>query len=1001
MSRRRCALPRLLGRLTLLSTLLAPAVARCAVAEQGSPNPPVQLAAAVPRASDAAVELVVDVLLNGERRGDFFLLREAAGGLLLKRDDAVALGLRFPEDRRLSYQGQQYVPLDALEEVSVAFDEKKLTLTILGKTVAAGRTVIDTARAETGRRNAYVPEETSAFFNYALTSSKSDLDDASSFTGTGRFGLRWGEAFFLTDARYARSEGDGEFTRLMSSLTFERPDDLQRLVVGDQFARSGSLGSTLNIGGVGFSKVYALDPYLSTRPRLSLGGETVFPSDAEIYLDGRRIGEYHLPAGEFELQNISAYGGAHTIEVLLRDPFGNERRLRFPGYFSDALLRAGLHEYRYNAGFLREQYGAESNEYGDPVFSAFHRYGVTDALNVGAQAEGGDEVVEGGVQVATLVPRLGQLTLDAAASTGDAGQGWSGALRHAYQQGGFGVNFFLRGTTPDFATVGMKGDAGDRTKVEAGAGLGYSTRRWGGVSLGWSGTRRHSGDENRTSWATYTWDFTSRSTFFLTARLVDETERDFQLALGCTWRLRKDTRVMANFDRTDDTSRETLQVQQNVPRGEGLGYRVFLGSEQDGDGDEYSLNASLQYNARYGTLIFTPHVESQDGERTEGYDVTAAGSLVFAGGFFGASRPVDESFAFVMADHLGDTAVQVNGEDLGRTAASGRLVVPNLAPYHVNEIGLDGTDLPIDLSVTEMKLKLLPPQWSGSCVSFDVVPLRAVFGTLVLARGALKTPLEHREMTVRVGERDVTATVAKGGEFYLENLLPERPEAGAPDPKSCRGIAARLAAGSPVIKPGTYRGRVSGVACEFELTFPDTAEVMTDLGEIVCSVPETLGPAGNGAPPPVAVAQPAPDRSFEKTLPEAFAALLGLWRLDALADEVRHWSIYNFKEKLLAAYFEETGLSSTHGMEFLLRPATLDNLREVNLPCLALASGGPRGQQYVVFAGFERDRAVLIEPGGARREVPAAAWVSSVKGSLVFLVPKAGTPGAGGPGARP
>ena len=182
------------------------------------------------------------------------------------------------------------------------------------------------------------------------------------------------------------------------------------------------------------------------------------------------------------------------------------------------------------------------------------------------------------------------------------------------------------------------------------------------------------------------------------------------------------------------------------------------------------------------------------------------------------------------------------------------------------------------------------------------------------------------------------------------------------------------------------------------MTFPDTTEVMTDLGVIACTAPEPLGPAGNGAPPRAAAPPPAPDRSYEKTLPEAFAALFGLWRLEVLADDVRHWTIYDFKEHLLAAYFEETGLSSTHGMEFLLRPATVESLRAVNLPCLALVSGGPRGLQYVVFAGFDGDRAVVIEPGGVRNEVPAAAWVSSVRGSLVFLVPKAATPGRSPPG---
>jgi hypothetical protein len=88
-----------------------------------------------------------------------------------------------------------------------------------------------------------------------------------------------------------------------------------------------------------------------------------------------------------------------------------------------------------------------------------------------------------------------------------------------------------------------------------------------------------------------------------------------------------------------------------------------------------------------------------------------------------------------------------------------------------------------------------------------------------------------------------------------------------------------------------------------------------------------------------------------------------------------------------------------------VRPATLESLRSVNVPCLALESGGTQGARYVVFAGFEGDQAVVLGPGGLRSEVPAEAWLSNVTGSLMFLVPRAdapeASPGEGGPAEKP
>ena len=96
-------------------------------------------------------------------------------------------------------------------------------------------------------------------------------------------------------------------------------------------------------------------------PTQSLTGSVALPSDMEVYLDGQRIRTERLRPGEFELRDILAYGGARNVQVVLRDAFGRVEQLNYSLYFTDQPLQPGLHEYSYNFGAMRRQFGLQSN----------------------------------------------------------------------------------------------------------------------------------------------------------------------------------------------------------------------------------------------------------------------------------------------------------------------------------------------------------------------------------------------------------------------------------------------------------------------------------------------------------------------------------------------------------------------------------------------------------------------------------------------------------------
>ncbi len=798
--------------------------------------------------------IVVSVVINTQSKGDFFAELDSSGNVYITPEDAGTLKLQYSEDRIVVLRGdEQYIPLNALLDVTYAFDEKKLTVTIIGKTTESSRTAADLFSLRAEAKNIYYPRETSAFINYGLNYALTGEDGFQSLSLTNKLGFSAGNIFFTSDSVYTRTENSDDFVRLQSSATYERRKDLQWLVMGDQYANSGDLGSTVNIGGVGFSKVYRLDPYFITQPVMDLQGTVIYPTQAEIYLNGVLIGKQDIAPGSFDLKNIYSQTGSHNIEVVLKDPFGNIQKISYMAYFSAQMLRKGLHEYSYNAGFLREQYGSKSNEYGDPAFSVFHRYGLTNKLNIGARAEGSDGIYNGGLSADFAVPHAGQFTLTLAGSHSDVNdKGDAISLQHNLQLGNFNTNLLLRKFSRFYATLGNPRPTEDSARYEIRAGMGFMLNPLGSFSVNYAQTENFKDIDTRVISLNYSRTLYKSISLFATGSATRETGDDtiYSGFIGLNFALGEKVRgsVQANLD-SEDVNTETLQVQQDIPVGEGFGYRASVNRTETPADTVIALNPYVQYNARYGIYSFDARIQdSRNGETTESYNASAAGSLVYAGGFFGVSRPVSDSFGIVAFNkQIPGASVFNNGQEIGKTGHSSTMVVPTLSSYGQNKITLDTKNIPIDYSISDVNKTVSPSLWSGSCVYFDAQQLRAVTGSLVVQREGKKMPLEYVEIFVSVGEKSLLSPTGKGGEFYLENSIAEEATAGADtavDKQSCNAIARTIKAGGGTIPPGTYKATVEYESgqCEFVVTFPETEEVITELGEIECV-------ASKGSPP--------------------------------------------------------------------------------------------------------------------------------------------------------
>ena len=745
---------------------------------------------------------ILKIILNEEEKGEFLVHITEDGDFLVRTEDLRKMGFSELKGKISIIEGEEFLSLQSMRGLKVELNEKKLALEMSADPHLFEKRVFTLRYPK--QLKLYYPKDTAGFLNYNVTYYAGDSFHYDKTLVTNQLGFRKGDFLFLTDSSYTQQKGEeGRMVRLMSNLTYDRREDLWRIIGGDFFGFSGELGSTLNMGGLSFSKNYLINPYFIKYPEISFSGMASLPSEVEVYRDGALIKKERVSPGGFELRDIPTYVGSGLVEVVLKDPFGREQRIKLPYFFSDTLLKKGLHEFSYNLGFLREDFGVVSNRYRDFAFLGFHRYGINDSLTAGIRAEASEKVVNFGLTSTYLLPlRLGVLSGSLAWSDSKGSKdGLGGSMSYLYQDQHLSFNLLLRGYTREYSNISIYKIL-ERTKYEASAGAGYTSTFLGSLSLGFSAVKKYIGTDTKTLSASYSRKITDRSNILATFKR-DFENKVSEFMIGFNYYFKHDITASTSYQRADGTSSERIQVLKNLPLGEGFGGRASFERHQ-GEPETYNnYNLQLQYNAKYGQyageFTSTNHVEA--------YSLSAAGGISFIKDTLNFSRPIQDSFALVKVGDLKGVRVYLNNQEIGRTSTSGKVLIPNLGSYYDNQISINDKDIPIEYTITDVLRYVSPPLRSGSYIEFGAVKMQAFTGTLkVKVNGEVK-PVEYIEFKLLVDGKELESSTGKGGEFYLEN-----------------------------IKPGKYKGKFKYLdkMFTFDIIIPKSEEVLIDLGEILC-----------------------------------------------------------------------------------------------------------------------------------------------------------------------
>ena len=109
-----------------------------------------------------------------------------------------------------------------------------------------------------------------------------------------------------------------------------------------------------------------------------MSGEAALPSTVDLYVDNALRMRRQVPSGPFSIQDLPVSTGQGEARLVVRDILGREQIITQPFYTTSRLLKQGLQDYSYELGFVRRNFGIDSNNYGRFIAVGTHRFGLTE-----------------------------------------------------------------------------------------------------------------------------------------------------------------------------------------------------------------------------------------------------------------------------------------------------------------------------------------------------------------------------------------------------------------------------------------------------------------------------------------------------------------------------------------------------------------------------------------------------------------------------------------------
>jgi len=597
------------------------------------------------------------------------------------------------------------------------------------------------------------------FFNYDLRFDRS--------AGLTSLGANWEIGAFakpgLITSSFVSGNNDHGTIRLDTTLRRDDPERITSAVAGDTITRAGSYGASVRMGGLQYQRNFANAPLLITYPSADVSGTAVVPSTVDVYIGNAKAYSTQVKPGPFSVTNLPVPVGAGNVRVVVRDVFGKETTAVVPYVRYDAMLKEGLHDFSYEAGFLRRDYAVKSNSYGDWAAVATHRYGVTNWLTLEGHAEAMTDRGNVGGVIQVTMPVLGLVGVGGAASSG-LGTGTLGKAFFQRNERDWSIGAAAQQQSRNYVDIAFEpGQIRTLSTRQASASARVGDRQWFNV-LGLR-TTDQTGDFYT---ATVGWTLSLTRSATLTANVSQfwgNQPKNAVFSLVLALPLSERDYATASVERRSDAPKTDvlLNISRNLLETDSFGYRILAG--------EQSASRRVELGAFWQTGVGQFGIEAADAFDIRATRAYARGSIAAVGGEWRISRYLDQGFAMVKVADFPDVRVYANGQPVGKTDASGVAVVPRLSGFLPSTIAFEPEDIPLDGSFGENVKQVKIANRMGALVDMGV--LRRLSATLTLVEASGR-PVPAGA-SVRIGETAEEFPVARQGRVYVSGLDRAKP----------------------------------------------------------------------------------------------------------------------------------------------------------------------------------------------------------------------------------
>lgn len=600
-----------------------------------------------------------------------------------------------------------------------------------------------------------------------------DFDGAVNFRGT----VIEAQADYLENDPRSFRRGDVRMVR-------DFPGLMLRAAAGDLSYPVTSFQSFQPMLGVSLARNFSLQPYRVTVPT----GDTSFvvqtPSRVDILVNGQRLRSLRLEPGSYDVSDFPVADGANDVTLMITDATGQVEMRRFPLLADRQLLKKGLHAYAYSAGITADKSGRQIEYAADrPAFSGFHRYGVTETMTVGAQAQGDEDVQQLGASWLKATD-YGTFGIDAAGShMGGAGFDAAAQLSYRYAdiQARQDFSAQLRWRGADFAALGQLQPVNPASYEMAAR---YNFMLPWDVTSGLGGRYRFGRGDAPDDWS-YTFNAGKSFSKGVTVSFTAEHRRREGIGafLSVSWAPPASAHSMQALA---DSFAGTQELRWDYRPAQDIGTAQAYATLLREDGGGVQAGGGLGWRGYRGDVSLRHDTYRDVAGRSEDRSQILAGTaLAYADGVVALSRPISGSFVMLRQhETLAGQTIGVNpslamaqtGADSFRARMDhfGPAVLPDATAYMYYPVRVDTRFLPMGYDVGRDLYTVFPSYRSGTVLTVGHAGNIYAEGRLLLPDGA-PAALMGGEIRAAAGNTEAREffTNAEGG-FHITGLAPGR-----------------------------------------------------------------------------------------------------------------------------------------------------------------------------------------------------------------------------------